>query len=66
MPSGFPQVLPRGAPEPAAEGGDRSGGGDAGLHEGLAGCPTLPEGEGEEKPRSHRHPVRYAGNNWKP
>lgn len=32
MLAGFPQVLPRGAAEPAAQGGDRPRGCDAGLH----------------------------------
>lgn len=32
MLSGFSEVLPCGAAEPAAEGGDSSGGGDASLH----------------------------------
>jgi len=40
--SGFPEVLPCGAAEPAAAGGDRSGGGDASLHQRLARGPTLP------------------------
>lgn len=30
--SGFSEVLPCGAAEPAAAGGDSSGGGDAGVH----------------------------------
>lgn len=56
--AGFSEILPCGAAEPAAEGGDSPGGGVAGLHQGLAGRPTLPEREGEEKPRGRRHPVR--------
>lgn len=57
--SGFPAILPRGAAQPAAEGGDRPRGGLAGLHQRLAGRPALPQGEGAEKPRGRRHPVRY-------
>lgn len=58
--AGLSQVLPRGAAEPAAEGGHRPRGCDAGLHQRLAGRPTLPERQGEEETRSRRHPVRYA------
>lgn len=58
--AGLSQVLPRGAAEPAAEGGHRPRGCDAGLHQRLAGRPALPERQGEEETRSRRHPVRYA------
>lgn len=63
--AGFSAVLPCGAAEPAAEGGDSPGRGDAGLHQRLAGRPALPEREGKEKTRGHHHPVRYAGINSK-
>lgn len=56
---GVPALLPRGAAQPAAAGGDRPGGRLAGLHQGLAGRPALPPREGEEEPRGRRHPVRY-------
>lgn len=56
---GFPALLPRGAAQPAAEGGDRPSGGLTGLHQRLAGRPALPPREGEEEPRGRRHPVRY-------
>lgn len=57
--SGFSEVLPRGAAKPPPAGGDRSGGGAAGLHEGLAGCKAIQKRQAEEKPRSGRHSVRY-------
>lgn len=56
--SGVPEVLPCGAAEPAAERADSTGDGDAGLHQGLAGCEALPQREGEEEPWGRRHPVR--------
>lgn len=57
--SGFSAVLPCGTAEPAAEGGHSSGGGDASLHERLAGGPALPKREGEEKTWGHHYTVRY-------
>ena len=56
--AGVPEVLPRGAAEPAAERGDRPGGCDTGVHQRLAGGPALPQREGEETPQRRHHPIR--------
>lgn len=42
--TGFPEVLPCGAAEPVAEGADCAGGANAGLRQGVAGRPAVPQG----------------------
>lgn len=56
--TGVFEVLSRGAAQSDVAGGDRSGGVDAGLHQGLAGSSALSQRETQTQQRGHYHTVR--------